>query len=143
GRPTGGDHHGAGTRVHGRTRPAGAGGVGVIRRLCGPWGGACTFALVAALVIGGLGWVTAAALKVEAAQRESAAQAAQSDGLRVALWRLDASLFTPLGLEDARPYQHYAPVYAPFNFAEAGEAAAVSQLRLPSPLLSAALPEWM
>ena len=144
-RRVGGDRHRPGARVHGRPRPERAGVPPMTRRLRGPLGGLLTFLVVAALVVGGLGWVTVAALRVEAAQRDAAHQADLANNLRVALWRLDGGMFPMLGLEDSRPYEHYSAVCAPFTNAIATDAGAAlaAQLRVPSPLISARLPEWM
>src|SRR5262245_44702789 len=79
------------------------------RRLLGPVGGPIAFFLVAALVFAGLGWVTHSALGVEQAQREAAARAKLGSQLREALWQLDSRMLFPLGVEDSRPFYHYAP----------------------------------
>jgi len=102
------------------------------RRLLGPIGGPFTFFLVAALVFAGLGWVTIAALRVEDAQREAAAQAELGNNLRVALWRLDGRMLPALGVEDSRPFYHYSSA-DPLSGSTAG----------PTPLLAAPLPDWM
>ncbi len=65
------------------------------------WGLVGYLAIVA-LVIGGLGWVTAAALRLEL-----------SDTMRLALWRLDSRVAPALAREDSRPYQHYDPLFVP------------------------------
>lgn len=102
------------------------------RRLLGPIGGSVVFFLVAALVFGGLGWVTYSALKVEQAQREAAARAELGANLRVGLWRLDGRMLPALGVEDSRPYYHYVPADPT---SPVGAAA--------TPLLTATLPNWM
>jgi len=79
------------------------------RRLFGSVSGPIAFFLVAALVFAGLGWVTYSALNVERSQRESAARAELGNNLRVALWQLDSRMLPALGVEDSRPYYHYAP----------------------------------
>ncbi|MBN9119512.1 MAG: hypothetical protein J0I06_10200, partial [Planctomycetes bacterium] len=103
-----------------------------MRRLLGPVGGLVTFFLIAALVFAGLGWVTVAALRVETAQREAAAQAELGNNLRVALWRLDGRMLPALGVEDSRPFYHYTSA-DPLQGSTAG----------PTPLLAAPLPDWM
>lgn len=102
------------------------------RRLLGPIRGPIAFFLVAALVFAGLGWVTVASLRVEVAQRESAARAEREANLRVALWRLDGRMLPVLGVEDSRPFHHYAggdiqTLYGPGT----------------APLLEPDLPSWM
>lgn len=103
-----------------------------MRRLLGPVGGPVMFFLIAALVFGGLGWVTVAALRVETAQRETAAQAELGSKLREALWRLDGRMLLPLGGEDSRPFYHYTSP-DPLSGSTAG----------PTPLLAAPLPDYM
>jgi signal transduction histidine kinase len=94
--------------------------------------GAGAFLVLAALVFAVLGWVTVAALRVERAQRESAARAELGNNLRVALWRLDGRMLPALGVEDNRPFHHYGPA-DPLAGNTTG----------PTPLLAAPLPDWM
>jgi signal transduction histidine kinase len=104
----------------------------MIRRLLGPVSGPIVFLLVAALVFAGLGWVTVTALRVEDAQRQGAVEAQQANNLRLALWRMDGRLLQPLGIEDSRPYHHYAGGDAPAAYGPAS-----------GPLLDADFPAWM
>jgi signal transduction histidine kinase len=104
----------------------------VTRRLLGPVGGPVAFALVAGLVFTGLGWVTVAALRVEDAQRESAARADAAKNLSLALWRLDGRLLPALGVENARTFQEYAPADPDSPYGPTC-----------GPLLSSPLPAWM
>lgn len=96
------------------------------------WFGPIGFLFVAALVLAGLGWVTVAALRVEANQQETAARAEQANLLGLALWRLDGRMLPVLGVEDSRPFYHYTrnSATAPYGPASA-------------PLLAANLPDWM
>ncbi|HVK16055.1 MAG TPA: ATP-binding protein [Fimbriiglobus sp.] len=113
-------------------------------RLIGPAGWGMAFALVAALVVGGLGWVTVASLRVEAAQLEATARADRASRERLALWRLDGHLLPALGLENNRPFGHYSTLYTQYPVWDAGQdAPAAGALQLASPLLSADLPSWM
>jgi len=112
------------------------------RQMQGRLGGAITFLLVAGLVIGGLGWVTWSALRVEAAQQDAAAEARLVGQIRLALWRLDSGMIAPLGLEDNRPYDHYALTCSPLN-TWSNNNDAVASLRVPSPLVSCPVPDWM
>lgn len=113
------------------------------------------FAAIAALLLGGLGWATHAALRVEADQRLAAANAAaaeqlflqqkeQADKLRLALWRLDSRLSPALAREESRPFPHYVALHTPFPaLTSSGIACAPGQVYLPSPLLTAEIPDWM
>lgn len=92
-----------------------------------------TFALIALLVVGGLGWVTAAALRLEL-----------SDQLRLALWRLDSRVSPSLAREDTREYQQFDALYVPLPALQRNlVACGVGTVLVPSPLLNAELPEWM
>ncbi len=108
------------------------------RCLRGKLGGALAFALIAALVVGGLGWATAAALRLEREQFAQRAEAERAAQMRVALWRLDGRLATLLAPESSRPFNHYSAIYAPGQVVD-GEGGAL----IPSPLLDAELPPWM
>jgi signal transduction histidine kinase len=114
-------------------------------RLFGPtgrWGAA--FVPVALLVLGGLGWVTVASLRVEAAQLEATARADRANQERLALWRLDGHLLPALGLENNRPFGHYSALYTQYPVWDPGqEAPASGAPQFASPLLSADLPPWM
>src|SRR5689334_3799421 len=110
---------------------------------------------IAALLLGGLGWATRAALRVEEDQRLAAAnrRAAEdlfqakkerADALRSALWRLDTRLAPAIGREESRPYPQYVALHTPFPaLTSSGIACAPGQVYLPSPLLTAELPDWM
>jgi signal transduction histidine kinase len=95
--------------------------------------GLLVFGLIAALVIGGLGWVTAATLRLEL-----------SDQMRLALWRLDSRVSPAIAREDSRPFQHYDPLFVPLPAVNQSlYACAPGTVFLPSPLLNAGLPDWM
>src|SRR5437764_8639473 len=90
--------------------------------------GLLVFLLIAVLVVGGLGWVTAATLRLEL-----------SGQMRLALWRLDGRVSPAIAREDSRPCQQYDPVYVPLP---ALQAPRLMECRpgtvwVPSPLLDA------
>lgn len=100
--------------------------------------------LLAALVVGGLVWVTVSALRVERAERLAADRAEQTTRERLALWRLDSHMLAPLGVENNRPFNNYSTLAPPalvvldeFGLPKPDPG------RVPSPLLSADLPAWM
>jgi signal transduction histidine kinase len=117
--------------------------------------GFLAFLGIAVLLLGGLGWATHAALRVEDDQRLAAANARESerlylaqkeraDRLRLALWRLDSRLAPALAREESRPYPQYVALHTPFPaLTSSGIACAPGQVYLPSPLLTAELPDWM
>jgi hypothetical protein len=117
--------------------------------------GFLSFLGIAALLLGGLGWATRAALRVEEEQRLAAANARaaedlfqakkeRADALRAALWRLDTRLAPALAREESRPYPQYVALHTPFPaLTSTGIACAPGQVYLPSPLLTAEVPDWM
>ncbi len=114
------------------------------RLLFGPVGAFCAFLFVATLVVGGLGWVTVAALNVEDSQFEAQAAAERANKERLALWRLDGLMLPTVGLENNRPFAHYTALHTAYPAVESvQDIANTFSLRLPSPLLSAELPNWM
>jgi signal transduction histidine kinase len=110
----------------------------------GKRGGLLAFLVIAALVAGGLGWVTAAAWRLEQEQLEARAGASITDKLRLALWRLDSLVSPALAKENSRPYNHYSAVFPPpLAFSNDGTPAVPGSVLEPSPLLNADLPDWM
>jgi signal transduction histidine kinase len=104
-------------------------------------GGFLAFVLIAGLVTGGLGWATAAALRLEREQPEERAAAVRAVRLRLALLRLDGCVAPLLAREEARPFNHYSTLFpAPIVFAQSATSGTALQ---PSPLLQADLPPWM
>jgi hypothetical protein len=132
----------------------------------GKKGGLAAYLVICGLVAGGLGWVTAAALRVEADQREAARrlevekrqavrrweaeqqqarlQAEYNDHLRLALLRLDSRVAPVLAKEDSRPYHYYSAVFAPpLALHTDGRVCPPGTVLEPSPLLTAELPAWL
>jgi signal transduction histidine kinase len=117
--------------------------------------GFLAFLGIAMVLHAGLGWATRAALRVEDDQRLAAANAQEAehlylaqkeraDRLRLALWRLDSRLAPALAREESRPYPQYVALHTPFPaVTSTGFACAPGQVYLPSPLLTAEVPEWM
>ena len=74
----------------------------------GPRGGLVAFVLISGLVAGGLGWVTAAALRLEREQLAERAENERVNQLNLALWRLDGLVSPWLAREYNRPFDHYS-----------------------------------
>jgi signal transduction histidine kinase len=110
----------------------------------GKFGGAAAFLAICGLVAGGLGWATAAALRLESEQRAEHARAAREEQIRLALWRLDGYIAPLLAVEDGRPFNHYSAVFAaPLAYDNRGVPRPPGAVVEPSPLLTADLPDWM
>ena len=107
-------------------------------------GGLAAFLLIAALVAGGLGWATRAALLLEREQIAQQAQGEEADRLRLALWRLDSRITAILAREESRPFNHFSAVFAtPLALDGMGRPWPPGVVVEPSPLLNADLPPWM
>jgi signal transduction histidine kinase len=114
-----------------------------MRWLRGKRGGLIAFLAIAALVAGGLGWVTVAALDLEREQLEARAETELHAKLRLALWRLDSYMIPELSREASRPFAHYSAIYVPMPaFSRQGKPLSPGSCLELSPLLTADLPEW-
>jgi signal transduction histidine kinase len=101
---------------------------------------------IAALVTGGLGWVTAAVLRLEREQVEARDEAERFAQLRPVMWQLDSRIAPILAREDSRPFNHYSAVYPPpLLYANDKEGTPVKpgMVLEPSPLVNEELPDWM
>jgi signal transduction histidine kinase len=113
-----------------------------------PWlrgrsGGLLAFVVIVALVVGGLGYVTRAALDLDLLQRRQQREAETAAHLRVALWKLDR-IASVLAREDSRPFNHYSAIFVPpVALSGSGMACSPGTVIEPSPLLGADLPDWM
>src|SRR5262245_20717036 len=118
--------------------------------------GFLAFLGIAVVLHAGLGWATRAALRVEDDQRLAAANAKEAellyqaqkeraDRLRLALWRLDSRVVPALAREESRPFPQYFAFHTPFPALNTSDGSACSpgQFCLPSPLLTAEVPDWM
>ncbi|WP_020473305.1 sensor histidine kinase [Zavarzinella formosa] len=114
-----------------------------------------SFGVISLLILGGLTWATLAAVRAERTHRDDQltarrneahfqASKERADLMRQALWRLDARLAPALAREESRPYPHYIALHSPFPaLTSKGVACVPGSVYLPSPLLTAELPEWM
>jgi signal transduction histidine kinase len=108
-------------------------------------GGLIAFLTIAALVAGGLGWVTAAALRLEREQLEARAETEFQSKLRQALWQLDSVMIAKLSQEASRPFTHFDAVAPPSNPAvdRTGSRTDPGDVVEISPLVNADLPNWI
>jgi signal transduction histidine kinase len=112
--------------------------------LRGKRGGFIAFVAITALVAGGLGWVTRAALELEREQLAARAKSELDERLRLALWRLDSFMIPELAREASRPFAHYSAIYVPFpTMDQTGKRMPPGVCLEPSPLLTTELPDWM
>jgi signal transduction histidine kinase len=110
----------------------------------GKFGGVIAFTAICGLVAGGLGWATAAAVRLEGEQLAEHADAERADRMRLALWRLDSYVAPLIAVEDGRPFNHYSAVFAaPLAYDNRGALRPPGAVVEPSPLLTADLPDWM
>jgi signal transduction histidine kinase len=106
--------------------------------------GLLAFGAIVLLVSGGLGWVTAEALRLEQEHRHARAQEELASRLQLALSLLDSRVRPTLAKEDSRPYNHYSALFVPSQaFARTGKPWASGEVVEPSPLLSVELPDWI
>jgi signal transduction histidine kinase len=106
--------------------------------------GLIVFLIIAVLVIGGLGWVTSAALRLETNQAEASAKSEFDARVHLSMWRLHSRLAPAFAREESRPYNHYIAISAPSLALSAdGQTLKPGSVLEPSPLLSAELPDWM
>lgn len=99
---------------------------------------------IAALVFGGLGWVTAAVLQLEEKQWHHDFDVELNNQVSLALWRLDSRVAPALAREESRPFNHYSAFSTPaVAFRNDGKAMEPMQVLIPSPLLNTELPDWM
>lgn len=66
------------------------------------------FAAAAVVVLASMGWVTAAVLRLDAAEAESRRRAQLEENVRLALWRMDSALAPLIAAEHARPAGGFA-----------------------------------
>ncbi len=112
--------------------------------LRGKRGGAAALLAITALVAGGLGWVTAASLRLEQEHLQAQARADLQARLQLALSLLDGRVRPVLAREDSRPYNHYNPLYVSSQALTAdGNPYPPGVVLEPSPLLAAELPDWV
>ncbi len=75
----------------------------------GTWRIYAAMALLAAVAIGAMAYVTNRAMDMERRQRQSQRYAAEQEKVRLALWRMDAAAMAVLAAEGARPLEQYSP----------------------------------
>src|ERR1051326_669907 len=103
---------------------------------------ALVFLAITALIVGGLGWATAEALRMEENQRRAEADKERAEQLRLALWRLDGVISPKLAPENSRPFAHFTALHAPIPaMTPKGIAYPPGSVRVPSPLMESALPD--
>jgi signal transduction histidine kinase len=100
--------------------------------------------LIAGLIVGGLGWATASALRMEDNHLRAEAQKERAERMRHAMLKLDAFVASPLARENSRLFTHFTPLHSPIPaITRQGVMCEPGSVRLPSPLVEAELPNWM
>ncbi len=95
------------------------------------------FALCLAVALAGTGWISAAALRADRAERAARRRAELEESIRLALWRMDSMLSPLIARESARPYFAYTAFY-PVERAYTSMFAKIEtgEVLTPSPLLT-------
>jgi signal transduction histidine kinase len=103
------------------------------------------FAACLAVVLAGMAWVSAQALRLDRAESDARRQAALEENVRLALWRMDSALAPLVAQESARPYFAFR-TFLPLDrayvemFNRLASPAAVGETLAPSPLLQPVSP---
>jgi signal transduction histidine kinase len=101
-------------------------------------------ALIWFLVLGGLGWATSAAIRLE--RLEAFYERDEAEALRIerALRLMEAVVAPVLDQESTRPYEHFRPFYVPAGARDRTDGSDASErILVPSPLQNLKGPEWL
>ncbi len=94
------------------------------------------FALCLAAMLGGVGALSLAAIRLERSEAAARRTAAVEEDVRLALWRMDSAVAPLVARESGRPWFVYAPLYAPERVYTRGLAEIDDgHVLVPSPLL--------
>ncbi len=95
------------------------------------------FGLCMAIVLGAMGWISLAVLRLDRSEIEARRQAAVEENVRLALWRMDSAIAPLIAEENGRPYFDYSPFY-PAERAYTRMFAKIERgdVLMPSPLLT-------
>ncbi|HYD42357.1 MAG TPA: HAMP domain-containing sensor histidine kinase [Anaeromyxobacter sp.] len=94
------------------------------------------FALCLAAMLGGVGALSLAAIRLERSEAAARRTAAVEEDVRLALWRMDSAVAPLVARESGRPWFVYAPLYAPERVYTRGLAEIdEGYVLVPSPLL--------
>jgi signal transduction histidine kinase len=97
------------------------------------------FAAVLLLAVALFGWLSAAVLRLDDAQRQHLAEAEREEKVRLALWRMDSALAVLVATEDTRsPLEYQAFHSPPRAWAPDNTSIPTGRFLLPSPLMTAA-----
>jgi signal transduction histidine kinase len=75
----------------------------------GPWKIYAAMAMLAAVAVSAMAYVTHRAMEMERRQQQSQRFAAEQEKVRLALWRMDAAAMAMLAAEGGRPLEQYSP----------------------------------
>jgi signal transduction histidine kinase len=94
------------------------------------------FAACLLLVLGGVAWISVAALDLDRAEAEALRRAALEENVRLGLWRMDSAIAPIIAREGARPYFVFNAFYpAERAFSEMWQTPGPRERMLASPLL--------
>ena len=99
------------------------------------------FGLCMAIVLGAIGWISLAVLRLDRSEVEARRRAVVEENVRLALWRMDSAVAPLIAEENARPYFDYSPFY-PAERAYTRMFAKIERgdVLMPSPLLTSQSP---
>ncbi len=102
-----------------------------------PWHTWLAFASCLAVVLGAMGWMSFAVIRLDEAQMKSHREADLEENVRLALWRMDSALTPVIAQESMRPYFLYSAFYPTDQmFACTPEGMTRNDALVPSPLLT-------
>ena len=102
-----------------------------------PWATWAMFALCLVVVMAATGWISAVVWRLDRKDAAAARGAQLEENVRLALWRMDSSLASLIGRENARPYVQYAAFYPTHRaYTNLLTALEYGDVLLPSPLLT-------
>jgi len=99
------------------------------------------FGLAVAVLLGGMGWVSLTALRLDRAEAEARREAKREQNVRLALWRIESSLAPLIAQENYRPYFTYSAFYpAERAYTRLFRPVDPGEVLVPSPLLNQVSP---
>src|SRR5262245_61310118 len=101
-----------------------------------PWHIWFAFGLCLTVVLGAMGWISMAVIRLDEAQERFHREADLEENIRLSLWRIDSAMTPVISGESMRPHFIYRPFYPSDQmFSCAIEGVEANAGLVPSPLL--------